>query len=157
MSSLRLGKVQTAFLRDVLECAKDGGIPAKWKSAEFQRRSQELIDKLDKSELVKKKRPEGLALHDALRAMDAVCKGAGVKLALPPVLTDEWKGWINNTLRKYGLTAEDCQKLARGAIAKGWRPISFELLIRNAVRYLAEDVDDWAGDKHRGPMELDEL
>lgn len=80
MSSLRFGKVQLAFLMRLLEGYQ----------GPERKMAQALLDKLEKSELVKKRTPEGLGWYQALEAMREVA--AGVPVAIPPRPSDEWKG-----------------------------------------------------------------
>lgn len=92
-----------------------------------------ILDKLEKSELVKKRPTQaGIGWRPAYDAMKGVL---GNRLVLPPSLTGEWIGRMSYRIRVLGLTEEHCRTIAKNI--SGWRGvISFERVIMGADRYL---------------------
>lgn len=134
------------WLRPALEAERDGGTKRDLRIA------GSVMDKLEKSELVKKRPADpGLGWKVAYEAMRKVL---GARLVLPPGLTGEWIGRMSNRIRLLGLTEEHCRTIAVNVSA--WRgTISFERLVQGADRYLAEPTESVVARK--GPLPLDGL
>lgn len=123
------------------------------------RTAQSALDKLLKSELVKKKTAPGIGWVRASEAMKGVLGG---KLTLPPAPSEQWCIWMNTRIKNLGLTEEHCRTIAQNV--SSWRPpISFETLIKGADRYLTSPQvapQPWKARGNpvaaRGPVEADD-
>jgi hypothetical protein len=100
-----------------------------------ERLRQSILDKLEKSELVKGKgRAPGIGWFAAAAAMRTVL---GPSLATPPSPDVGWIMKMSNRIRELGLTADDCARIAQALKARGRAPFSFEKAIWEADRLLA--------------------
>ncbi len=120
------------WIKPALDAEREGG------TKRDVRVATAVVDKLEKSELVKKRRPEpGLGWRAAYEAMKGVL---GPRLVLPPSVTGEWIGRMSSRIRVLGLTEEHCRTVAHNV--SGWRGvIAFERLVQGADRYLHAPPD----------------
>ncbi len=115
-----------------------------------------ILDKLDKSELVKARQPAGIGWKVAADAMREVL---GARLAVPANPAVGWIVQMSNRIKNLGLTAGDCRTVARVLEAKGWKTYSFEKAIWAADRLLQEAQLELAGTeapRSAHPLEMDD-
>ena len=94
----------------------------------------EAVKRIEMAELAgPKKKAPGIGWQAAADAMRGVL---GDNLALPPSPTTEWCVRMSGKIRDWGLTAEDCVKIATAT--KSWRqPVSFETAIYKGLSLLS--------------------
>ena len=137
MAGVRFTKGQRELITGLLEAVAAGEQPS---TSEFTKKhhrlAQEALDRLLKSELVKKAKPApGIGWYAAASAMRGVL---GDSLAVPPNPAGEWCGRMSARIRDLGLTEDNCRHIARAAMENWSRaPYSFEWIIRKADELLA--------------------
>lgn len=133
-ASIRFTKAERELIEDAVKSVFIGvgsGHPTKTE----EKLQQSILDKLEKSELVKKgARPGGIGWEAAAGAMREVL---GPSLALPPRPDYVWVAKMNNRIRDLGLSLANCQSIAKVLLAKGWKVYSFEKTIWSADTLLA--------------------